>query len=225
MAARLSPRPLSSVFRFETALHPRLERMVARMKRSFWLFVSLVLPLIPASAVAQDHGEVGVFADYFRTQFLPQDEVGVGARVSVNFMRHIALEAEGAYDFERTRVNILTPDPGISNTSRSSLRLTHFLVGPKLQAGSRGPFRAFLFAKGGFLRFGTNTGPATFGNAGIATNLGRSGGDYNGVFYPGGGVEAFIGPVGLRLDVGDEIYFDNGANNNLKVTFGPHIRF
>lgn len=181
--------------------------------------VSMCVPVF-----AQNHGEVGVFADYFRTQFLPQDEVGVGARVSVNFRKHMAFEAEGAYDFERTRVNVFSPSPGISNTSRSSLRLTHFLVGPKLQLGTRGPFRAFLFAKGGFLRFGTNTGPATFGNAGIATNLG-SGGDYNGVFYPGGGVEAFIGPIGLRLDIGDEIYFDNGANGNLKITFGPHIRF
>lgn len=195
------------------------------MKRLPMLFALLFAWSMCAPLFAQDHGEVGVFADYFRTQFLPQDEVGIGARVSVNFMTHMAFEAEGAYDFEKTRINILTPSPGISNTSRSTLRLTHFLVGPKLQAGSRGPFRAFLFAKGGFLRFGTNTGPATFGNAGIATDLGLRGGDYNGVFYPGGGVEAFIGPIGLRLDIGDEIYFDNGANGNLKVTFGPHIRF
>jgi hypothetical protein len=38
-------------------------------------------------------------------------------------------------------------------------------------------------------------------------------------------VEAFWGPFGLRLDVGDEIYFDNGAQNNVKVEFGPHLRF
>lgn len=193
-------------------------------KRRFSLLLILTAICMWVPAFAQDHGEVGVFADYFRTQFLPQDEVGVGARVSLNFREHMAFEAEGAYDFERTRINVFTSSPGISNTSRSSLRLTHFLVGPKLQLGTRGPFRAFLFAKGGFLRFGTNTGPATFGNAGIATNLGN-GGDYNGVFYPGGGVEAFIGPIGLRLDIGDEIYFDNGANGNLKITFGPHIRF
>jgi len=43
--------------------------------------------------------------------------------------------------------------------------------------------------------------------------------------YPGGGVEAFLGPIGLRLDVGDEIYFLNGAQNNLRVTFGPHFKF
>jgi hypothetical protein len=38
-------------------------------------------------------------------------------------------------------------------------------------------------------------------------------------------VEGFVGPVGLRLEVGDDIYFDNGARNNLRVTFGPTIRF
>jgi hypothetical protein len=45
------------------------------------------------------------------------------------------------------------------------------------------------------------------------------------VFYPGGGAEAFWGPFGLRLDAGDEIYFNNGARNNLRVAFGPTIRF
>jgi len=29
----------------------------------------------------------------------------------------------------------------------------------------------------------------------------------------------------LRLEVGDEIYFDDGTQNNLRVTFGPQIRF
>jgi hypothetical protein len=47
----------------------------------------------------------------------------------------------------------------------------------------------------------------------------------NGVFYPGGGLEGRIGPVGLRLDIGDEMYFNGGAHNNLRVSFGPFIRF
>jgi hypothetical protein len=42
---------------------------------------------------------------------------------------------------------------------------------------------------------------------------------------PGGGVETTLGPVGLRLDVGDEMYFSNGTHHNLKVMFGPYIRF
>ena len=43
--------------------------------------------------------------------------------------------------------------------------------------------------------------------------------------YPGGGIEAFLGPIGIRAEVGDEIYLSNGAHNNLRVTFGPSIRF
>jgi hypothetical protein len=47
----------------------------------------------------------------------------------------------------------------------------------------------------------------------------------NGVLYPGGGLDAHLGPIGLRLDVGDEIYFNSGAHHNLRVAFGPMIRF
>jgi hypothetical protein len=38
-------------------------------------------------------------------------------------------------------------------------------------------------------------------------------------------VQGFWGPFGLRVDGGDEIYFDGGARHNLKVTFGPVLRF
>jgi hypothetical protein len=38
-------------------------------------------------------------------------------------------------------------------------------------------------------------------------------------------VEAYIGPVGLRLDVGDEMYFAGGTHHNLRISFGPQIRF
>ena len=45
------------------------------------------------------------------------------------------------------------------------------------------------------------------------------------VFYPGGGVEGHLGPVGLRLDVGDEMCFNDGTHHNLRVAFGPYVRF
>jgi len=47
----------------------------------------------------------------------------------------------------------------------------------------------------------------------------------NGVFYPGGGLEGHLGSVGLRLDIGDEMYFNSGAHHNLRMAFGPYIRF
>ena len=75
--------------------------------------------------------------------------------------------------------------------------------------------------KGGFVRFGVTPGAVTFGNfPTVLTNTGL-----NGAFYPGVGVEAFAGILGVRAEIGDEIYFANGAHNNLKITAGPAIRF
>ena len=50
-------------------------------------------------------------------------------------------------------------------------------------------------------------------------------GDTKFALYPGVGVEGFWGPIGMRVEVGDEIYFADGARNNLKVTAGPVFRF
>jgi hypothetical protein len=38
-------------------------------------------------------------------------------------------------------------------------------------------------------------------------------------------VEGRVGPIGLRLDVGDEMYFNDGTHRNLRVALGPYIRF
>jgi hypothetical protein len=77
--------------------------------------------------------------------------------------------------------------------------------------------------KVGFVNFAntSNISTTAFGNqVGGITD-----GDTKFAVYPGVGVEGFWGPVGLRLEVGDEIYFAGGAQNNLKVSFGPHFRF
>ena len=87
------------------------------------------------------------------------------------------------------------------------------------------PFRVFVTGKTGFINFSTNTS----GNVNTGTfNSSVSGVGGSGThlaFYPGGGLEGFLGPIGLRLEAGDEIYLNNGVNNNLRVTFGPTIRF
>jgi hypothetical protein len=74
------------------------------------------------------------------------------------------------------------------------------------------------------MNFNVSHAPATFSTVGNAFENLRGSNIY-GVFYPGAGVEAFWGPIGLRLDVGDEMFFRNGAHNNLRVSFGPTIRF
>ena len=192
------------------------------MKTRLAIMLLGVAALICAPALrAQDHGEIGVFGELFRAQASSLNLYGVGGRVSLNVHPNLALEAEGSYDFSRSNQPTTT---GINtNTwfSRSDLKATHGLFGPKFQLGTNSPVRAFVFAKGGFLRFGVTPGPVTFGS--FPTQLENT--DLNGVFYPGGGVEFFLGPIGIRADIGDEIYFDRGAQNNLKIVVGPHIRF
>ncbi len=188
------------------------------MKRlAVLLALAGALYLFPAPALAQDHVEVGVFADYVKLHNAGDANFwGLGGRAAFNVHRNIQFEAEMAYDFEKT-INVSFTSNGGITVARSPLHLLHGTFGPKFTLGT-GAWRIFGFAKGGFLNFSTNT---SF--TGAVTGV--TSGNTNGVFYPGGGVEAFAGPVGLRLDVGDLMYFDSGANHNLRVTFGPHFRF
>jgi hypothetical protein len=99
----------------------------------------------------------------------------------------------------------------------SKLRLVHGLFGPKFDFG-HGAFRPFVTVKGGLLNFSTSTSIS-------GTFNGIPHGDTNGVLYPAGGIEGFIGWFGVRFEAGDEIYFDNGANHNFRFTAGPQFRF
>jgi hypothetical protein len=188
------------------------------MKR---VVLALIFTILAAPALlAQDHGEAGIYADYFRLQNTSTNFAGVGARLSINAIHHIALEAEMNYDFNR---GINEPfNNGISTSfDRSGIRILHGLFGPKFQIGKTA--RLFVTAKAGFINFGfsnTNPGPGfTSQINGLRTD------NVMATVYPGGGAEVFLGPIGLRLDAGDEIYFRGGAQNNFRLTFGPHIRF
>jgi hypothetical protein len=187
--------------------------------KRFVLLLGGLFLCISSSALAQNHGEASVFADYFRFHNANNLNMwGIGGRVGVNVHPHVALEVEGAYDFEQTASISI---PAIANPVRINFRATHFLAGPKFQFGTNSAWRLFAVLKGGFVRFGVSPGPVTFAN--FPTNLSNT--DLNGAFYPGGGVEAFAGILGIRAEVGDEIYFSNGANNNWKASIGPAIRF
>jgi hypothetical protein len=198
------------------------------MKKSVFLFLAVVGSCLvsPSWLMSQtyDHAEVGVFADYFRLDRTSPDInfVGLGGRAAFNVNPHVAIEAEMAYDFKRNFTTTFS-DGVTTELVNTRLRELHALFGPKFQAGGSGPFRVFATGKVGFINFSTSNQSAINGfqgSLGAVTN-----GDTRFALYPGVGVEGFWGPFGLRLDVGDEIYFDNGARNNLKVTFGPHFRF
>jgi hypothetical protein len=201
------------------------------MKKIMWLAMVGLLIAAPSWLAAQeggsdyDHGSVGIFADYFR--FTPGSHttnfVGFGARAAFHMSHHVSLEGEMNYDFERNYTYVCNNCAGVStNFATTRLRPLTGLFGPKFE--TPGPFKFFVTGKVGFINF-TTTGaavtPGTVGNA-IA---GVGGGGTHFAMYPGVGVEGFWGPFGLRLEAGDEVYLNNGTFNNLRVTFGPQIRF
>src|SRR5262245_11737402 len=124
-----------------------IRRRKREMKRAvFFLLLGLCITS-PSWLMAQtyDHGEIGVFADYFRLDRTSPDInfVGVGARVGINVHPNIALEAEMAYDFKRNFTSVFSN--GISTQFVDTrLRPLHALFGPKFQFGTSGPFRAFV---------------------------------------------------------------------------------
>ena len=125
------------------------------------------------------------------------------------------------YDFERNFTS--TSGTGISSSfSTTRVRPLTGLFGPKFQ--TPGPFKFFVTGKVGFINFTESRASVTPGNVGNAIS-GVGGPGTHFAVYPGAGFEGFWGPFGLRLEAGDEVYFSNGTYNNLRVTFGPQLRF
>jgi len=169
----------------------------------------------------KNHGNIGVYADFTRLQAADLNMLGIGGRLGVNVRKHIVLEGEMAYDFERSKTQTITAGV-ITTTVRSDVRMLHALFGPKIQ--TTGPVRIFALLKGGFVNFGVS-GPVTAGAINNQINN-IVDGDTNGVFYPGGGVEFNAGWFGFRVEAGDEIMFlNNGTSNNFHAAAGPQIRF
>ncbi len=193
------------------------------MKRVFLCFLVglFVAPFALAQSRGGDHVEAGVFVDYFRLNPPDSNYAGLGARLGFNVSRNVQLEAEMNYDFNRVFTESFNSGGSIT-TTQSNLRILHGLIGPKFEAGHA--FRLFATVKGGFINFRFDPRAPSF--SGFSSSVeGLRDDNINGVVYPGGGAEAFLGPIGLRLDVGDEIFFNHGVHNNLRVTFGPSIRF
>jgi hypothetical protein len=98
----------------------------------------------------------------------------------------------------------------------SHLQRLHGFFGPKFQTGS-GPFRVFVTGKVGFENFSVTNDNAT---TGFTNSAGLTSGTTRFAVYPGGGFEAFAGPIGVRAEIGDDIYFLNGPHNNLRISLG-----
>jgi hypothetical protein len=191
------------------------------MKRIALFSVLTVIFLVP-SARAQNHAEFGAFVDYFKLQQTGSNFAGVGARFAVNANPYVQFEAEMSYDFSRVFTENFTSGTGTVTAQNSNIKVLHGLFGPKFQ--TKGPVRLFVTVKGGATNFRFDPAPASFSGFNDSIDNLRSN-NVSAALYPGGGVEAFLGPIGLRAEVGDEIIFSNGAHHNWKVTFGPQFRF
>jgi hypothetical protein len=194
------------------------------MRARFCLLLSSLVVTQLAAVAQHQHVELGVFGSYghFDVSPFPHDAVGLGGRFDVNFTPYLVLEGEASYDFKHPRVEIVRN--GISTFTVSTLRLgiVHGNAGVRVQTKSG---NYFFFVKGGALNFrpeADNTfliGPLITTQRTIQTDFTK------GVFYPGGGIGFHAGILGIRVDAGDEIYWSNGAHNNIRITFGPTIRF
>jgi hypothetical protein len=192
------------------------------MKRTIVLVSFFLACVLVPGLRAQDHVEVGVFGDYFRFQASHSNFLGLGARVGAG-SRILHLEAEMNYDFAQAFTEgFRNTDTGSVTFVSSNLRVLHGMFGPKLQ--TRGRVKVFVTAKGGFINFRFDPRSPSFDT--FTSSVGDLRTDnVNATFYPAVGVETFLGPFGLRLEAGDEMYFIHSAHHNVRITFGPQIRF
>jgi hypothetical protein len=173
----------------------------------------------------QSRAEAGLLFDSLSVAQTNTNNFGLGGRFGYRVRPNVMLEGELAYDygvnFKELYGNIANGD--ITAIEQTSIGVTNGLFGPKLQK-ARGHLRPFVTLKGGFIDF--RLSPSLLPYSGVVSSvLGIRTSRVNAMLYPGGGAEVTLGPVGLRLEFGDAIYFNDGAHNNLRITFGPILRF
>lgn len=178
--------------------------------------------LVPLAS-AQDHFQAGAYADYFRLSQTNTNMAGLGGRAAFKVFSHVMVEGEMSYDFDQAFTEHCLSTGCTVTVANSNLKVLHGLFGPKFIGGHHA-IRPFLTVKGGFVNFQLNPRPASFsGFVSSVDNLRTN--NVSGALYPGAGLEGHIGPVGLRLEAGDEIYFAGGTHHNARVSFGPFLRF
>ena len=187
------------------------------------LLILLCLTLLPARA--QSRVQAGAFLDYLSVSQTQTPNVGLGARFGYRVHRGVMLEGELAYDygvnFNELYVNIANGK--IAAIAQSSIGVTDGLFGPTLEP-PRGHLRPFATLKTGFVDFRLSSSLVPYSSV-VTSVLGIRSSNLNAALYPGGGAQASLGPLGLRLEFGDLIYFNNGEHNNFRITFGPVVRF
>lgn len=185
--------------------------------------LALLLCVLPARA--QSRMEAGLLLDYLDVSQTQTPNIGLGGRFGYRVHHGVMLEGELAYDygvnFNELYVNVT--NGRVAAIEQTSIGVTDGLIGPMLQP-AHGHLRPFATLKGGFVDFRLSPGLLPYSSV-ISSVLGLRTSSLNAALYPGGGAEASLGPLGLRLEFGDLLYFNNGGHNNLRITFGPILRF
>jgi hypothetical protein len=189
------------------------------------IFVLLTAGLLSCFSSAQSRMEAGIFLDSLNISQTATNNLGLGARFGYRIHNHVMLEGELAYDyglnFHEAYVDVTNGNlAAIENTS---IGVTHGLIGPMVQP-AHGHFRPFATLKAGFMDFRLSGGLLPYSGI-VSSVLGLRTSNVSFALYPAGGIEASLGPLGLRLEAGDEMYLNAGVHHNLRITFGPIIRF
>jgi hypothetical protein len=195
------------------------------MRKFGLMVITLLLCGSSSSLLAQSRIEAGLLLDYLSISQTSTNNFGVGGRLGYRIHRNVMMEGELAYDyginFQEVYRDITNGD--ITATERTSIGVTDVLFGPMLQPAN-GHFRPFVTLKGGFIDFRLSPSLIPYSNV-ASTVLGIRTSNLSAALYPAVGAEMSLGPVGLRLESGDAIYFNHGEHNNLRITFGPIVRF
>src|SRR5262249_10502429 len=152
----------------------------------------------------QKRVEAGIFLDYLSISQTSTGNFGLGGRFGYRIHQNVMLEGELAYDyginFDEVYRNISNGD--IAAIGRTSVGVTHSLFGPALEPAT-GALRPFASLKVGFVDF--RLSPSLLPLSTVTTTiLGLRTSSLNVAIYPGAGLEASLGPVGVRVELGDE---------------------
>lgn len=196
-----------------------------RMSKGTFTLIALLLCVSYSPVRAQSRMEAGLFLDYLDVSQTQTPNVGLGGRFGYRVYPHVMAEGELNYDygvnFRELYLNVANGD--VAAIGSTSIGLTDGLFGPMLEPAHR-HFRPFVTLKGGFVDFRLSPSLVPYSNV-VSSVLGIRTSNVNAALYPGAGAEASLGPVGLRLEFGDLVYFNRGGHNNLRITFGPIVRF
>lgn len=198
------------------------------MRKAILSLLAVLLCVSIPPATAQSRMEAGLFLDYLHVSQTQTPNFGLGGRFGYRVHSHVMIEGELAYDygvnFNELYVNVTNGNAAA--IEHTSIGVTDGLIGPMIEP-AHGHLRPFATLKAGFVDFRLSPSLVSLlPYGGVASSiLGLRSSNMNAALYPGAGAEASLGPVGLRLEFGDLLYFNSGARNNLRITFGPIVRF